>query len=215
MDTNHPTAPDGLEASSSRHDLVYLDWNPAKDDVGVNNTGVTGYQVLRDGVGVATVVTGTGYVDYGLLAQTTYRYEVRAIDGANNFSDLSGEAFVTTPRQNADCDHSNDLVWAAPGEVRSLLLSTGGSIGWRPPLDPGGETLVYDTLRSGSAGDFMNEALCIESDDGADLTALDAANPGAGSSFYYLVRAENACPRGEGTLGVDSSGQPRAGRHCP
>jgi len=57
--------------------------------------------------------------------------------------------------------------------------------------------------------------VCIESDDGVDLTALDAANPVVGSSFYYLVRAENACPHGEGTLGVDSSGQPRSGRHCP
>ncbi len=75
--------------------------------------------------------------------------------------------------------------------------------------------MVYDTLRSGFAGDFINGAVCIESNDGADLTALDAANPGAGAIFYYLVRAENACPRGEGTLGVDSSGQPRAGRHCP
>ena len=214
LDTNSPTAPDGLVASSSRYDLACLEWNPASDDVGVNNTGVTGYQVLRDGVGVATV-TGTSYVDYGLRAQTTYRHEVRAIDGAGNFSYLSGAVFVTTPKQNADCDHSNDLIWATPGEVRSLLLSTGGTLGWRPPLDPGGETVAYDTLRSGFAGDFTNGTVCIESDDGVDLTALDAANPVVGSSFYYLVRAENACPHGEGTLGVDSSGQPRSGRHCP
>lgn len=213
VDSNSPTTPDGLVASSSRHDLAYLEWNPARDDVGVNNTGMAGYQVLRDGVVVATV-TGTGHVDLGLQAQTTYRYRIRAVDGADNASAPSGEVVVITPKQNADCSPLNSLVWAPPGEVRSLEVSAGGLLVWRPPLDPGGATVVYDVLRSGTAGDLANGAVCVESD-GTDLTSIDAANPPAGSCFYYFVRGQNACPQGEGTLGVDSSGQARQGRHCP
>ena len=33
--------------------------------------------------------------------------------------------------------------------------------------------------------------------------------------FFYLVRAENACPLGQGSLGKDSNGAPREGRSCP
>jgi hypothetical protein len=32
---------------------------------------------------------------------------------------------------------------------------------------------------------------------------------------YYLVRAQNDCPDGEGPLGGDWRDKPRAGRSCP
>jgi hypothetical protein len=48
--------------------------------------------------------------------------------------------------------------------------------------------------------------------DGADEESRDAAG---GELAYYLVRAENACPDGRGSLGVDSRGDQRAGRDCP
>jgi hypothetical protein len=56
---------------------------------------------------------------------------------------------------------------------------------------------------------------CIESDDGPNTSATDTAVPTAGQSFFYLTRAQNACPQGQGTLGTDSSGNERIGRACP
>jgi hypothetical protein len=35
------------------------------------------------------------------------------------------------------------------------------------------------------------------------------------TTLNYLVRAQNACPSGSGTLGLASSGLPRAGLDCP
>ncbi len=55
---------------------------------------------------------------------------------------------------------------------------------------------------------------CVETDDGSDTAAQDLDLPAAGSIFYYLPRAENDCPVGEGPLGSDSAGALRSGRSC-
>jgi len=51
--------------------------------------------------------------------------------------------------------------------------------------------------------------------DVADRVAEDFDEPGPGGVFYYLVRAENACPDGAGSLGARSDGTERTGRDCP
>jgi hypothetical protein len=56
-----------------------LTW-PASTDAG---TGVTGYQVMRDGVRVATV-TQTTFTDSTLSASGIYGYTVAAVDGVGN-----------------------------------------------------------------------------------------------------------------------------------
>lgn len=73
----------------------------------------------------------------------------------------------------------------------------------------------YDTLRSGLPADFQAAADCVESDDGPNTSATDVSVPSVGRVFYYLTRAENACPLGMGSLGTKSHGVPRVGRSCP
>jgi len=46
-------------------------------------------------------------------------------------------------------------------------------------------------------------------------TASDMSDPGTGGVFFYLVRATNACPSGDGPLGARSNGTLRDGRSCP
>ena len=70
-------------------------------------------------------------------------------------------------------------------------------------------------LRSSDPSDFIEGAVCVEENDGTDTEAEDVDDPGPGVVFYYLVRAENDCPVGEGSLGRGSDGTPRAGRGCP
>jgi len=125
-------------------------------------------------------------------------------DGDGRFSDV-------------DCNDGNSGIWGTPGEVVGLAFQGDGvTLGWSAPADPGGlpSALLYDTLRSGSPSDF-NSALCVESNDGGNATAQDPAVPATGALFAYLVRAENACPNGQGPLGNQSNGTPRAGRACP
>lgn len=120
-----------------------------------------------------------------------------------------------------DCDSSSSDVWARPDPVTGLILthdvpSSTTTLTWDAPVDVGGTVApAYDLLRSDLATDFSGAAICVESDDGTNSTAIDATTPAAGGLFHYLVRAENACPTGPGDLGDGSSGQERPGRVCP
>jgi len=91
-DTQAPSAPAGLTAQAPSPDRVQLGWSPATD-----NVGVTGYEVLRDAIPVATVGQVTTYTDVAVAPRTAYAYTVRAIDAAGNRSAVSNTATVTTP----------------------------------------------------------------------------------------------------------------------
>lgn len=96
-DTTPPTAPGNLAASGTTAAGTTLAWAASTDD-----TGVTGYDVLRapgaSGGAFTQVGTSatTSYTDTGLTASTTYRYQVRARDAANNLSPVSNTVTVTT-----------------------------------------------------------------------------------------------------------------------
>jgi hypothetical protein len=110
------------------------------------------------------------------------------------------------------------MAWSTPGEVVNLTLRADGvTLDWSAPADAGATSLSYDTLRSGMPGDFAGSALCVESNDGADISATDGSIPAPGEIFYYLVRAVNGCPGGAGIGPLEdrSDGMPRAGRTCP
>ncbi|QEU82564.1 hypothetical protein CP968_33785 [Streptomyces subrutilus] len=60
-----------------------MSWSASTD-----NTGVSGYDVYRNGTKVGTA-SGTSYTDSGPAAATTYRYQVKARDRAGNTSATS------------------------------------------------------------------------------------------------------------------------------
>ena len=218
VDTHPPTPPAKLEAAvgprTGNRYKVNLGWSPARDDVGVNNLGVSGYIGYRDGVLVFEQDAATRwFVDADRRDGVTYTYVVTAFDDAGNPSDPS-TIQVTPPDPAADCDPTNPQVWAIPGEVTGLLFLDGVTLSWVEPNVTGGAFLAYDTLRSSSRSDFNTAATCVESD-ATDTTSADAAVPNPGSAYYYLVRAENACPGGMGSLGFRSDGTPRQGIVCP
>ncbi|NOU69392.1 cellulase family glycosylhydrolase [Paenibacillus sp. LMG 31461] len=91
-DVTPPTSPSGLTAAALSSSEVALSWAQSSDD-----TGVTSYAIYRDQQLIGTVngVVST-YKDTGLNLATTYHYTVRALDAANNQSEASSEAIVTT-----------------------------------------------------------------------------------------------------------------------
>ena len=91
-DAQAPSPPAGLTAQAPSPDRVNLAWTAAGD-----NTGVTGYEVLRDGALLATLGTGTAYTDVAVAPRTAYGYTVRAVDAAGNRSAPSNIAAITTP----------------------------------------------------------------------------------------------------------------------
>jgi len=86
---------------------------------------------------------------------------------------------------------------------------------WSAPDDLGGLSVVYDTLSSTVPNDFVTGVVCVESNDGADTQAVDAGTPPSGVTNYYLVRAQNDCPDGLGSVGLDEDGQVRIASDCP
>ncbi|MEU4195307.1 discoidin domain-containing protein [Kribbella sp. NPDC026611] len=105
-DTQAPSVPSGLRSGTVTATSAALSWTAATD-----NVGVSGYDVLRDGVVVATSGTTT-YNDTGLTAATAYRYAVRARDLAGNVSGASDPITVTT-----SAGGTGQFVLAAAGDI--------------------------------------------------------------------------------------------------
>jgi hypothetical protein len=118
-----------------------------------------------------------------------------------------------------DCDDGNGTIWARPGEVRALMLDhdssyVGTTLSWTAPEAPGATSLRYDTISAVRPDGFV-DGICVESDDGTDTEALSRETPLPGEALYFLVRAENDCPDGQGSLGIGPDGGERPGRDCP
>ncbi|HEY3312200.1 MAG TPA: Ig-like domain-containing protein [Anaerolineales bacterium] len=86
-----PSIPANLSGTASSANAVNLSWDPASD-----NVGVTGYDIYRDGVLATRLGNVTSFIDTGLTPNTTYQYQVRALDAAENASAASAALPVTT-----------------------------------------------------------------------------------------------------------------------
>jgi titin len=96
-DTSPPTAPSNLTATAASSTQINLAWTPSTD-----NVGVTQYQIQRCLVAGCTTFaqagtsTTTSFPDSGLVASTSYSYQVRALDAVGNASPFSNVATAVT-----------------------------------------------------------------------------------------------------------------------
>lgn len=98
-DTEAPTQPKGLHSMGTTASSVDLMWSPSDDNIGVDH-----YDIYRETEGsmkkIATSNT-TSYMDKNLLANTTYKYVVKAVDVAGNESVQSDIFTITTKTESA------------------------------------------------------------------------------------------------------------------
>ena len=98
-DTTAPTTPGTLSATAASSSAINLSWGASSDTGG---SGLAGYRVERCSGSTCTnfaqvgTSSTTSYSDSGLSAATTYRYRVRAVDGAGNVSAYTAIASATT-----------------------------------------------------------------------------------------------------------------------
>jgi lysyl endopeptidase len=98
-DTTAPTTPGTLSATAASSSAITLSWGASSDTGG---SGLAGYRIERCSGSTCTNFTQIGtsattsYSDSGLTAATTYRYRVRAVDGAGNVSAYTAIASATT-----------------------------------------------------------------------------------------------------------------------
>ncbi|MCU7934899.1 MAG: fibronectin type III domain-containing protein [Candidatus Thiodiazotropha sp. (ex Dulcina madagascariensis)] len=119
VDTTPPTVPAGLTAVTITQNQVDLRWQPSED----SESSVVGYEVYRDDQKVGSSQQPS-YSDAGLEAGVSYRYQVLALDSAQNRSALSDPLAVTTKPEDT----------GGPGTTDNLLSNgdfSSGVSGWR------------------------------------------------------------------------------------
>ncbi|AXG71686.1 extracellular ribonuclease [Kordia sp. SMS9] len=134
-DTEAPTIPTNIIASSIGQNNVTLNWTASSD-----NVGVTAYEVYRDG----TLVGSTALTNYnvsGLTVVSTYTFTVRAKDAAGNTSAASAGTNVTTVDTTAPTVPTNI--------VASNITQTTVDLNWAASADNVGVS-VYEIYNSGA-----------------------------------------------------------------
>ncbi|AXT18521.1 T9SS C-terminal target domain-containing protein [Flavobacteriaceae bacterium AU392] len=167
-DTQSPSAPTNLTASGTTLTTTDLSWGASTD-----NVGVTGYDVLRDGIVIATV-TGTNYQAVGLTESTSYAFVVRAEDAAGNQSGNSNTVNVTTltpPDTQAPSAPTN--------LTASNTTQTSTDLSWTQSTDNVGVT-SYDVSQDGIV-------VATVTGTNYQVTGLTAS-----TSYAFTVRAEDA-----------------------
>lgn len=92
-DTNPPSTPGSVSATAESIPRIDVSWGEALD-----NVGVAGYTVYRNGQAVATVNGATwSYADTSVTVGASYSYQVDAFDSAGNHSALSSPVAVSAP----------------------------------------------------------------------------------------------------------------------
>ncbi|QUL53415.1 S-layer homology domain-containing protein [Paenibacillus tritici] len=91
VDTEPPSAPEGLTASAVTDGSLLLSWKPASD-----NVGVARYELLQDNRLAATLSSTTySYGIAGLAADTMYSFQIVAYDAAGNHASSDEHTFKT------------------------------------------------------------------------------------------------------------------------
>lgn len=92
IDTTPPSVPQALQASLAAASQVALSWQTAIDA----QSGIKQYQVYRNGTLIGSSF-GTTYVDQTALANSTYNYQISAVNGFNIESARGSTATVVLP----------------------------------------------------------------------------------------------------------------------
>jgi len=124
-DPTPPSKPANLKLAVAGTSQLILDWSPSTD-----NVGVTGYELLRKGVVVATV-TRSQALDGGLAPNTSYSYQVRALDAAGNRSALSNTVTAKTVQVSGSNATLAGAVFdptGAPLDAVTVKVTVGNSV---------------------------------------------------------------------------------------
>jgi|GEM_PF-649283 len=200
-DSLAPTAPSNLEITDVTGSSVSFQWPASIDDV-----GVSGYRVFRNGVEAGTAVS-THFTDAGLASDAACIYTVRAFDAAGNVSGPSssltartlavgvggavpthGLAFWVRADAGVTLDASGVSEWAdQSGHRRDAVQPAAAS---RPRFAPdalhGKPAIRFDGL-----DDFFEFGLPINGSTGLTVVLVSAnaasRDPGANQGSYAPI----------------------------
>ncbi|MGG4142229.1 hypothetical protein ABEW34_03775 [Paenibacillus algorifonticola] len=171
-DTTPPSVPSGLTGVAG-DTIVNLNW------VANSESDFKHYNLYRDGV-LLKSVTGSTYVDTGLINKTTYKYQISAVDTSGNESGLS-EALNLTPVAKAP---------ESPSGLTVTVVEKSIVISWTAVKDADTYT-VYRSTESGGPYSSISSGLNGTSFKDSEVTP--------GVEYFYVVSAYN-----EDVKGTDS-----------
>ncbi|HET7539704.1 MAG TPA: fibronectin type III domain-containing protein, partial [Polyangiaceae bacterium] len=201
-DTQPPSAPANLSATTVSGAQINLSWSAATDNVGVTNyliercTGTSCANFLQIATGA-----GTTFSDTGLSAGVGYSYRVRATDAAGNLSGYSNTASATTtPPPDTQAP-------TAPANVAVTVVSNSQlNLSWTASTDNVGVTAYLVERCQGAGCSNFTQTTTTTGTSSSDTT-LQAA-----TSYSYRVRATDAAGNRSSysvvASGVTSSGAP-------
>lgn len=181
-DIKAPTVPLSIAATAVSSTRIDLTWSASTDGGG---SGLVGYRVARcEGAGcnafsdLPNAVTNSPHQDTGLIANTVYRYRVRAYDGNGNYSAYSTIVSATTLPDTIPPTPAGTL-------TATVQSSTRVDLSWGPASDSGGSGLAgYKIERcSGSA---CSDYAQIQQQAGTTYQDIDLA---ANTTYRYRVLA--------------------------
>lgn len=199
-DNTAPTVPGNLIATPVNETQVDLSWDPSTD-----NVGVTTYLLERcTGAGCSTFAeiaqpVPTNYSDTGRSANTTYRYQVRARDAANNRSGYSNIATATTPDNTAptaptalvatpNSETQVTLTWTAASDNVGVIL-------YRIERCTGVGCSSFAEIATDNASPFVDTGLTVNTTYRYQIRAQDAAlNLGPYSNIATALTPDQTAP---------------------
>jgi chitodextrinase len=190
-DTQAPSAPTNVVASSRTATSIALSWSPSSDDV-----GVAGYGLYRAGTRVGTSSSTSGIFS-GLTCNTSYTLAVDAYDAAGNRSSQAVAMVSTTACPDTTAPAS------PTGLAASSVTQTGLTLTWNASTDNVGVT-GYDVYRDGTkmatvtSTSSAQSGLACGTSHSFGVVARDAA--GNASSQALLQVSTTACSASPSSL---------------
>jgi chitodextrinase len=186
-DTSPPSVPANVHQISQTISSVSIAWNAS-----VDNVGVSGYRIYRNGTLVRTQ-SATTFTDTGLAVYSGYIYNITAYDATNNSSGLSPD-FVGSTAQDTTPPSVPDNLRQTAGTVTSVTLNWNSSTddvgvsGYRVfqngtlIASPNGTTYTatglnvnatysFTVLAYDAAGNISNQSAPLTANSSADTTA--------------------------------------------
>ncbi len=184
-DTQAPSAPSNVQASSITQTTATVSWNASTD-----NVGVTGYEVFQGSSSLGTV-TGTSTNLTGLTAGTSYTVSVRAQDAAGNISNAGSVTFTTlsdnpAPTYCASSGSRTSFEWIDNVELGGIANATGAGSGYSDFTAQVGNLAQGSTntmiVSAGFSGSSYTEHWAVWIDFNQDGTFADSEKVVSGSS---------------------------------
>ncbi|WP_442264811.1 GEVED domain-containing protein [Tenacibaculum sp. ZS6-P6] len=152
VDTQAPSAPSNLQASSITETTATVSWSASTD-----NVAVTGYEVFQGSSSLGSV-TGTSANITGLNAGTSYTISVKAKDAAGNSSAAGSVSFTTVdniPAPVSYCSSTSNRTqfeWIDNVELGGIANATAAGSGYSD------FTAQVGTLAQGSTNNMVVSA---------------------------------------------------------